>query len=299
MNRRPRSTLIAAALGTALLAGCASRPATPPELVRLDQQLGNVQSDSRIAANAPDLVREAASAVESLHRDGRRMKDAEFAHRVYLADRLIRTAEAEGLAGYAEQRHASLAQEREALARDAAERRLQVARSQRDVAREDALRQADAAGRARMDAELARQQAAQLNDELEALKATQTENGWSMTLGDVLFEVDRAELKPGATRQLQALAAILVRNPAATVRIEGHTDSTGSAEYNLGLSRRRAEAVEQFLVRQGVEPTRIDAVGLGASYPVASNGDPAGRTQNRRVDLLIDTGSALAAQRDR
>lgn len=312
MNRRIPVTALSAALASVLLAACAGRPTTPPELVRLDQQLSNIQSDSRITANAPELVREAASAVETLHRDSRRLDDEDFSQRVYLADRLIRTAEAEGLAGYATQRHATLAQEREALGREAAERRLQVARTQRDIAREEAARQADAAQSAQLqaeqaqqaaefaqiDAEVARQQAAQLGSELEALKAQQTETGWSMTLGDVLFEVDRAELKPGATRQLEALASVLLRNPNASVRIEGHTDSTGSADYNRDLSRRRAESVQAFLLSQGVEPGRIEALGLGADFPVASNADPAGRTQNRRVDLLIDTGTPIAARGD-
>jgi outer membrane protein OmpA-like peptidoglycan-associated protein len=309
MNRRIPVTALSAALASVLLAACAGRPTTPPELVRLDQQLSNIQADSRVVANAPDLVRDAAIAVEALHRDNRRLRSEEFSQRVYLADRLIRTAEAEGLAGYASQRQATLAQEREALGREAAERRLQMARTQRDIAREEALRQATVAHSAQqqadqarqqaefaqIDAEIARQQAAQLGSELEALKARQTDTGWSMTLGDVLFEVDRAELKPGATRQLEALASVLLRNPNASVRIEGHTDSTGSAAYNRDLSRRRAESVQAFLLRQGVEPGRIEAQGLGADFPVASNADPAGRTQNRRVDLLIDTGTPIAA----
>ena len=93
MNRRIPVTALSAALASVLLAACAGRPTTPPELVRLDQQLSNIQSDSRITANAPELVREAASAVETLHRDSRRLDDEDFSQRVYLADRLIRTAE--------------------------------------------------------------------------------------------------------------------------------------------------------------------------------------------------------------
>jgi outer membrane protein OmpA-like peptidoglycan-associated protein len=306
--KRPLTLIpIAAAL---LAAGCASRSTMPPELVRLDQQLEMIQSDSRIAANAPDLVAESARSVESLQRDVRRLDDDEFNHRVYLTDRLIQTARAEGLAGYGDQQRRTLAMERESLQRDAAEARLAATRRQRDaaiaaaqyesqgrVAAEDAAlvarMQADAA---QQDAERARQRADDLDAKLADLQAEKTAEGWNLTLGDVLFEVDKAVLKPGAERQLGALSEVLRDNPKATVQIEGHTDSTGSAEYNQSLSERRAQAVERYLVAQGIDTSRIDSRGLGAAYPVSSNDTSAGRSQNRRVDVLISTGRDQTAQ---
>lgn len=310
MNR----TLTLIPLAAAMLAvGCAGRDTVPPELVRLDQQLAQIQSDSRIAANAPDLVAEAARSVEALQRDRRKLDDEDFNQHVYLSDRLIQTARAEGLAGYADSQRRSLALERESLQREAAEARLAATRRQRDAALAEADMQRaqrsaaeDAALVARMqaeaaerEAEAARQRAAELDAQLAELKAEKTDEGWNLTLGDVLFEVDKAILKPGAARQLDALAGVLTDNPAASVEIEGHTDSTGSATYNQSLSERRAGAVADYLVARGVEPSRIQSRGLGAEFPVASNATAEGRSQNRRVDVLISTAAEQTAQVER
>ena len=307
MNR----TLTLVPLAAALLAvGCAGRDTLPPELVRLDRQLSQIQADSRIAANAPDLVAEAAQSVEALQRDRRRLDDEAFSHRVYLSDRLIQTARAEGLAGYAETQRRTLALERESLQRKAAEARLAAARRQRDAALAEANMQRaqrdaaeDAALIARLQAEAAereaaaaRQRAAELDARLAELKAEKTEQGWNLTLGDVLFEVDKAVLKPGAERQLDALAEVLTENPAAKVEIEGHTDSTGSAAYNQSLSERRADAVADYLAARGIDASRIESRGLGAGFPVASNATAEGRSQNRRVDVLISTTREQTAQ---
>ena len=310
MNRKLTLIPLAAAL---LAVGCAGRDTPPPELVRLDQQLAQIQSDSRIAANAPDLIDAAAQSVEALQRDQRRLDDEEFSHRVYLSDRLIRTARAEGLAGYAETQRRTLAMERESLQRQATEARLTAARKQRDAALAEADMQRaqrsaaeDAALLARLQAESAeraareaRQRAAELDAQLAELQAKKTDEGWNLTLGDVLFEVDKAVLKPGAERQLDALARVLAENPEASVEIEGHTDSTGSAAYNQQLSERRAAAVADYLATRGIESSRIESRGLGAGYPVASNATAEGRSQNRRVDVLISTAGERTAQIER
>jgi len=123
--------------------------------------------------------------------------------------------------------------------------------------------------------------------ELAALHARETSRGIELTLSDVYFEFDRADLRPSAAQDLTALAAFLRENPGRAIVIEGHTDSVGSETYNLDLSRRRAAAVQSFLVAQGVDPTRISARGFGKSYPVASNDSESGRQQNRRVDMLV------------
>jgi OOP family OmpA-OmpF porin len=75
--------------------------------------------------------------------------------------------------------------------------------------------------------------------------------------------------------------------PETMVKIEGHTDSKGSADYNAQLSQRRAEAVRNFLVNNGISPERITAQGMGEDYPIATNSTAAGRLQNRRVEVTI------------
>src|SRR5262249_42354410 len=115
----------------------------------------------------------------------------------------------------------------------------------------------------------------------------ETERGLVLTLGDILFGSGQATLTPGAMRRLQPLVTVLRAHPERQVTIEGYTDSIGSESYNLGLSQRRAEAVRDFLMQNGVDASRIIAHGYGASAPVAPNTTEAGRQQNRRVEVII------------
>jgi outer membrane protein OmpA-like peptidoglycan-associated protein len=106
--------------------------------------------------------------------------------------------------------------------------------------------------------------------------------------GAVLFATGQSALLPIAQDRLQQVARALDDNPTSTFLIEGHTDSTGSAAANEELSRRRAEAVREFLVAHGVDAARVRAAGLGSSRPVADNKTPEGRANNRRVEIVIE-----------
>lgn len=128
---------------------------------------------------------------------------------------------------------------------------------------------------------------AQIRQLQEELQAKQTERGTLVTFGDVLFDYNRAELKPGGLRNVQKLADFLKTSPQRHVMVEGYTDSTGSDTYNQSLSERRAEAVRIALIKMGVDPRRIAMQGYGEQYPVASNATPAGRAMNRRVEVTI------------
>ena len=139
------------------------------------------------------------------------------------------------------------------------------------------------------EAELQRSQADadSLRRELLALQAVKTERGMVMTLGDVLFATAKADLQPGADSTIQRLAGFLEEYPEKTVLIEGFTDSTGGADFNQGLSERRALSVRQALVNAGVSPERISTEGFGMSRPVADNATAEGRQMNRRVEIVI------------
>jgi OmpA-OmpF porin, OOP family len=105
----------------------------------------------------------------------------------------------------------------------------------------------------------------------------------------VLFDVDRSTLKPEARSALADAAVSVARYADASITVEGHTDSTGSAPHNLTLSQARAESVRTFLLsRPELSGRSITARGFGATRPVASNGDDAGRQKNRRVQIIID-----------
>jgi outer membrane protein OmpA-like peptidoglycan-associated protein len=140
---------------------------------------------------------------------------------------------------------------------------------------------------ARGDADAARAETERLKQEMSDLQMKQTERGMVLTLGDVLFDTGRADLKPGATATMNRLSEFLHNHTGYKVLIEGHTDSVGTDEYNLGLSQRRADAVAGALAARGVESTRVHTRGLGKHYPVATNDTAAGRQQNRRVELVF------------
>jgi outer membrane protein OmpA-like peptidoglycan-associated protein len=127
----------------------------------------------------------------------------------------------------------------------------------------------------------------ELQKELMQLGAKRTARGLVVTLEDVLFEVNGADLQPGAQVQLFRLIEFLNQNPDRKAVIEGHTDSTGTSEYNLQLSLLRAESVQSFLVGNGLPADRVTAVGYGDTRPEAPNDSATGRQQNRRVEVVI------------
>ena len=99
---------------------------------------------------------------------------------------------------------------------------------------------------------------------------------------ELLFDYDSSTLKPGSYSELARVAAVLNKYPQTTIRVEGHTDSKGSEDYNQKLSERRAEAVMDALIQQGVDDSRIEAVGYGETQPVSSYD-----AMNRRVTIVI------------
>jgi outer membrane protein OmpA-like peptidoglycan-associated protein len=142
---------------------------------------------------------------------------------------------------------------------------------------------------ARLQAETRQQQLFSSLQQLEGkfARITQEARGTIVSLSDILFDFDRATLKREVEFNLVRVATILNQFPEMGVGVEGHTDNVGTAEYNLELSERRAQAVYDFLVSQGVAASRMTSAGYGMTRPVADNGTAEGRQRNRRVDLVI------------
>lgn len=239
------------------LAGCA----TPhvPALEQAELALHDAGSDPQVVEHAPVALHDAEQAVERARDALGDESDSEVEHLAYLAQRQIEIARAE------------------------AERQSALSDAQRLGSE-----QRESASAAR---------AAALGAELERLRARETERGLVVDVGDVLFAVDRAELQPGAHADLARLAAFLREHPERPVRIEGHTDSTGSAAYNLRLSEARAQAVASALIGLGVPAGRVETHGFGQTLPVASNDTAAGRQQNRRVEIVIGQPPAVGSAR--
>ncbi len=133
-------------------------------------------------------------------------------------------------------------------------------------------------------------QEAKLRKQLENTGVSVTRSGDNIILnmpGNITFEVDKANVKPDFVEVLHSVTLVLKEYKSTMIEVAGHTDSTGSDSYNQLLSQQRAQGVTNVLIGDGVESIRIDTVGYGETRPIASNGTPQGRQQNRRVELTL------------
>ena len=286
------SALIATAVAAILLASCATAPSKPDGAAEARTKLTQLQSDPNLANRAPLAFKEADTAVRAAEQP---QADKDLAaYRVYLADRKVEIARAQAQTSLAEDQRSVLSAQRERARLDARTREVDAAKDQVVTARAESAEQKVVAEQARGAADAARlaaasseQQAAELQRQVDTLQAKPTDRGLVLTLGDVLFTTGQADLKTGASGNLNRLVAFLDKYPDRTVAIEGYTDSVGSEEYNQGLSERRADSVKSYLAGQGIDAIRISASGKGESDPVSGNDSAAGRQQNRRVEVII------------
>ena len=147
--------------------------------------------------------------------------------------------------------------------------------------------QADEAKFARQEAELANAEAALLRKKLNSIATEQTDKGLMMTLGDFVFDSGKSTIKKEAKANFSKVVEFINAYPNKKVRIEGHTDSSGSNELNLTLSQKRANAVKNILVKNGIKASQIEAVGMGEEFPIADNASRSGKAKNRRVEIII------------
>ena len=137
-------------------------------------------------------------------------------------------------------------------------------------------------------------QAEEIKKNLPEAKVERVGEGIKVTLGsDILFDVNSASLKPTTRKALDDFAASLNKYEDTNIRVEGHADATGPDDYNLKLSRQRADAVASYLESRSVKSSRVDEKGYGEAQPVADNTTEAGRAQNRRVDVAVFANKKL------
>ena len=138
----------------------------------------------------------------------------------------------------------------------------------------------------------------QLSEQLSQVLTTRdSARGIIVSMPDVLFTSDESILKPDAREKLAKVAGILIAHPSLNVEVGGYTDNTGGDAMNQKLSENRADAVRDFLLQEGVAADSVTAKGFGSSLPVASNENPAGRQENRRVELVV-SGAAIGSPGD-
>jgi outer membrane protein OmpA-like peptidoglycan-associated protein len=134
---------------------------------------------------------------------------------------------------------------------------------------------------------------ARLSEQLNKILQTRdSARGLIVSMSDVLFDTGKYSLKPGAREKLAKVAGILLAYPGLNIEVGGYTDNVGGDQMNQTLSENRAGSVRSYLVEQGVAAGAVSARGFGNTLPVATNGNSAGRQQNRRVELLV-SGDAI------
>ncbi len=261
------------------------------EQARLQAELERRQADSaRAQAMSAEQERREAELMARHEREAAEQSAKELAEQRVAAERA--KTEALEAKGQAEAERAAAE-----AARQAALDQQRTLAAQAEAARQQAQTAEQRAMAAEQDKERARQQLlVQLN---EVLQTRDTARGLIVNMSDVLFDVDKATLKPGATVRLAKVAGILQAYPELKLELEGYTDSTGTLAHNQTLSERRAKAVRDFLIAQGVSPANITAQGFGPSNPIATNNTREGRQMNRRVDLVVSGESIEAAGRER
>lgn len=290
-------------IAIATLAACSM---TPPKESLLEQARGGyatAQSDPQVVKFAADELNQAGAALNKAN-DAftKRESAAQVDQLAYLAKQRVAIAQETAKQKAADLAAASASTERERIrldARtaeaDAAQRNAAAALLSADASQrraEASQRQSEASQRQAQDAEA---RSRQLEGQLKELDAKKTARGLVITLADVLFDTDKAQLRSGGMRGVQQLAGILKEYPQHYVLIEGFTDSTGSSSHNQDLSDQRARAVRTALLESGVSAGRVENRGYGEAFPVASNATAAGRQLNRRVEIIVsDNGKTIA-----
>lgn len=292
-NRYISMTLIA----VAIVSGCSSMPQ--------NSSLTEAHSSYNSALTNPDVTNLAAlelkAADDSLNKADYALSEGEsddtVDHLAYIAKQQVAIAQETAKRKTAEIAVNNAGAKRNQVRLDARTAEADAAKRQAAISQETVDRQA--AELAVAGANLERDQAliAQQEILLKELNAKKTERGLVITLGDVLFRSNKAQLESGGIRNVQKLADFLNQYPQYKVLVEGYTDSRGSNDLNQELSDRRAYAVRTALVDAGISSDRVRTRGYGEEYPVASNSTAASRQLNRRVEIILSDENGNIAPR--
>ena len=307
LNRLATLTVFAAAL-----AACSSVPLQNAQLDQARTAYRDAQTDGMTPALAPAELKLAGESLARAELSFANREDSaqvnQFAYLARQRSMLAREvasrkgAEAAVAAAGADtdkMRLAARTREADAASRDAASSQRLAADAQRQAAQsqqraEMSQQQASQSQQQAGDAE-ARNRA--LQAQLQDLNAKKTDRGLVVTVGDVLFDTGRSELKSGSEPNIERIGNFLKAYPQRKALIEGYTDSTGGEQYNQALSGRRAAAVMAALVVMGVGRAQLTSEGYGETHPVAGNDNAAGRQMNRRVEIVLSDENGVLIPR--
>lgn len=290
-------------LALVLLSACARTPQDNKQLDRARSSFETISADPVVNRYSKDELDTARASLASAQQAWLGNADTvDIDHRAYIALTELEIARTLAAARNSEEQIANLKlsqrdaianlRSAEATAANSAARRAQN-EAARLLAETEQLKAEAAARESQLQAQL---------DELNALKALQaksTDRGMVLTLGDLLFDVGKATLKPGSISDIDEIATFMLKHPDRSVVIEGHTDDTGDEDFNRELSLNRANAIGGALEARGVDFARIETLGLGEGAPVAGNDTAVGRQLNRRVEIIFpNAGEAMPTTTD-
>jgi len=294
-NRFLKPAVFASAI---LLAACSSTPTTTPTLDQARADFVSANNNPQVSTYAPMEFRDASVALDRANTAAAKKESLEDIDRLaYVAKQKIATAQEVARAKAAEANIANASMERNAVRLEARTAEAERAKREAEAAQAAAMAAQQQANAAAEQNRALADRAAKLEAMLVELHAKQTERGMVVTIGDVLFATNEANLTPNGTSTLRKLADVMQQNPERTVLVEGFTDSTGSSSYNQDLSQRRANAVATALAEMGIERQRIATKAYGEAFPVAGNDSASNRQLNRRVEIVLSNGNAPIPQR--
>ena len=272
-----------AALCCTVIFGCANQSSERNELVQRYDSLAS-QPESR--EYAPIALSDAEDAINNLKTSIKHEEDVD--HYEHIAERRLDIVELKVNAAKSQKVIDKAEVNRKDILLSAREQEVRDAKLQAQSYRQRALS-------AESKAQSMQAKAEKLAEENEGLSTRITDKGLILSMNSILFEVNSEKLLDGSQRTLQRISEFLVENADNNITISGHTDSTGTEEYNRELSKKRAESVKTALTSRGVKLDRIETEGLGEAYPIANNETKVGRQQNRRVEITIQNDGDVAS----
>jgi len=274
------------------MVGCETAPETSGVLDEARSAVSTAEADPNVTKYAPtelDRARKLLVNAEGAAKE-KGAKDKSTAHYAYLATQMARISQQRAQEQVATARVKAGETERQKILLAARE-------SEADQAKAQAQQAVSNAQNAQAQVQQAQAESQRLAAQLENMQASQTPRGIVLTLDDVLFDTGKAQLKTGATRSIDQIAAFLKENPDRRVQVEGFTDSQGADDYNLELSQSRADSVAMAIIHRGVDAQRVRALGYGEGYPVASNDSAGTRQLNRRVEIIVSNDNSEIPRR--
>lgn len=276
MQRKWYLSVVLITVAIVIVSGCGSIPQNA-SLTEAHRNYNNAQTNPQVTNMAALELKEASNFLEKADAAlNNRENDTTVNHLAYLANQQVAIAQETARGKVAELVVTNASGKRNQILLDA--RTAEADESKRQVAFDQVL-------------------IAEQERQLRELNAVKTERGLVITLNDVLFRTDMAQLEPNGVRTVQKLADFLRQYTQRNVLIEGHTDSTGSHIYNQELSDRRAHSVRMALIDNGISSNRIASHGYGEAYPVASNDTAANRQLNRRVEIILSDDNGIVTPR--